>query len=43
MIEERHKKGKVCNWIDGKEVYKWWIGETIKQKEIEGQCSFFGE
>ena len=43
MIEERHKKGKVCNWIDGKEVYKWWIGKTIKQKEIEGQCSFFGE
>lgn len=43
MIEERHKKGKECNWINGKEVYKWWIGEAIKQKEIEGQCSFFGE
>lgn len=43
MIEERHKKGKECNWINGKEIYKWWIGEAIKQKEIEGQCSFFGE
>lgn len=43
MIEERHKKGKECSWSNGKEVYKWWIGEAIKQKEIEGQCSFFGD
>lgn len=41
MIIERHKKNKKCEWKTGKEVMNWWIGETIKQKNIEGQCSFF--
>lgn len=43
MIEERKRKGKEVKWENGKEVMKWWIGETYKSKEIEGQCSFFGE
>lgn len=43
MIDERIKKGKSVQWKDGKEVMKWWLGETIKNKNEEGQCSFFGE
>lgn len=43
MIQERIKKGKECNWETGKEVYKWWIGEGLKQKALEGQCNFFGD
>ncbi|WP_294172685.1 phosphoadenosine phosphosulfate reductase family protein [uncultured Clostridium sp.] len=43
MIEERHKKGKNCEWETGKDVLKWWIGDNYKKREIEGQCFFFGE
>lgn len=43
MIEERIKKGKQCDWETGRDVMKWWIGENYKKREIEGQCSFFGE
>lgn len=43
MIEERIKKGKKCDWETGRDVMKWWIGENYKKREIEGQCSFFGE
>ena len=43
MLEERKKKGKESKWKTGEDVYKWWIGEVTKTKEIEGQCSMFGE
>ena len=43
MIEERIKKGKKCDWETGRDVMKWWIGENYKKREIEGQCSFFGD
>lgn len=43
MIEERKSRGKSCKWTTGKEVMKWWIGETKKNKNIDGQCSLFGE
>lgn len=41
MIEERHKKGKNCEWQTGEDVLKWWIGDNYKKKELEGQCSLF--
>lgn len=43
MIDERVRRGKEVQWKDGKEVMQWWLGETIKNKNIEGQCSFFGD
>ena len=43
MLEERKKKGKESKWKTGEEVYRWWIGEVTKTKEIEGQCSMFGD
>lgn len=43
MIEERIKKGKKCDWETGRDVMQWWIGENYKKREIEGQCSFFGD
>lgn len=43
MINERHKKGKICKWETGEDVLKWWIGDNYKRKEIEGQCSFMGD
>ena len=43
MLEERKKKGKESKWKTGEDVYKWWIGESVKAKEIEGQCSMFGD
>ena len=41
MISNRKKKGKECSWKDGEEVLKWWLGESLKAKPVEGQCSFF--
>lgn len=41
MIEERKRRGKKCDWETGEEVLKWWVGDTIKNKNIEGQCSLF--
>lgn len=43
MINERHKKGKSCEWETGEDVLKWWIGDSYKRKEVEGQCSFMGD
>lgn len=43
MVEYRKKKGFSCDeWSTGEDIYKWWIGDTIKKsKEIDGQCSMF--
>lgn len=41
MIEQRKIKNKKCDWKNGEEVLKWWIGDTLKNKNIEGQCSMF--
>ena len=43
MVEYRKKKGFSCDeWSTGEDIYKWWIGDTIKNsKEIDGQCSMF--
>lgn len=43
MIEERHKKNKKCYWKTGEEVMEWWLGDNLKRKECDGQCSFFGD
>lgn len=43
MLEERKKKCKESKWKTGEDVYKWWIGENVKKKELEGQCSMFGD
>ena len=43
MINERKRRGKECRWEDGEEVMKWWLGKVKKDKNIEGQCSFFGD
>ncbi len=42
MLEYRKNKGMETQWKTGKEIYRWWIGESkAKRKEIEGQCSMF--
>lgn len=41
MIEYRKSKGMETEWETGEDVYKWWIGEIKKEKEVEGQCSMF--
>lgn len=41
MIKNRKEKGKECEWETGEEVMNWWLGETLKTKEIEGQCRMF--
>lgn len=43
MIEERKRRGKEVKWENSKEVMAWWLGETIKNKNVEGQCSFWGD
>lgn len=43
MILERKQKDKKCDWKNGQEVLAWWIGENVRKKECEGQCSFFGD
>lgn len=41
MIKYRKLKGMKTEWKTGEDVYKWWIGEIKKEKEVEGQCSMF--
>lgn len=43
MLETRKKKGKETTWKNGEEVMKWWLGETLKDSVLDGQCSMFGE
>lgn len=43
MIEYRKSKGIETEWETGEDVYKWWVGEATKNKELEGQCSMFGD
>lgn len=34
---------KSCEWENGEDVLKWWIGDNYKKKELEGQCTLFGD
>ncbi|HHL2038293.1 TPA: phosphoadenosine phosphosulfate reductase family protein [Clostridium perfringens] len=43
MILERKQKDKKCDWKTGEEVMEWWLGDNLKRKECDGQCSFFGD
>lgn len=43
MILERKQKDKKCDWETGEEVMAWWLGDNLKRKECDGQCSFFGD
>ena len=37
MLERRKERGLITKWTNGKEVFKWWMGEDVNQ------ISFFGE
>ncbi|WP_305153878.1 phosphoadenosine phosphosulfate reductase family protein [uncultured Clostridium sp.] len=43
MIAERKRRGKRCEWKNGEEVLNWWVGDNYKKKELEGQCTLFGD
>lgn len=36
-------KNEKCDWKTGEEVMEWWLGDNLKRKECDGQCSFFGD
>ena len=42
MIKYRKCKNMNCEWENGEQVLKWWVGDCEKKrKEIDGQCSMF--
>lgn len=42
IVKYRKSKNMDCQWKNGTEVYKWWVGDCeAKRKEIDGQCSMF--
>lgn len=42
MVKYRKSKGMDnTDWDSGEKIYKWWIGQKKKDKEIDGQCSMF--
>ena len=42
MLNNLEDKSR-CDWKNGEDVMKWWLGECQKDRSLEGQCSMFDE
>ena len=41
MLKYRESKGMTTEWKTGDDVMNWWIGESAKTRELDGQCSLY--